>query len=66
MIMIPEKKECVKLIGGDRWRNVEIVLLKLRIPKGQMKKNLIECSGKYVNPSVLESVKIILPTSDEE
>ena len=31
-----------------------------------MKKNLIQCSGSYCKPIVLESVKGILPTEDEE
>jgi hypothetical protein len=38
-----EKKEVVKLIGAERWRNIEIVLTKLKIPKGELAKNLIEC-----------------------
>ena len=28
------KKEAIKLLGADRWRNVEIILTKLKIPKG--------------------------------
>lgn len=31
-----------------------------------MAKNLIECSGKYCDPLILESIKNILPTEDEE
>lgn len=27
-------REPIKLIGPDRWRNVEIVLTKLRVPRG--------------------------------
>ena len=60
------KKEPIKLMGAERWRNVEIILTKLKIPKGEMKRALIECSGKYSNPLILESAIKVFPTDDEQ
>ena len=57
-----EKKEVVKMLGSDKWRNMEIVLTKLKIPVGEMSKALRQCTGKYANPSVMESVVKILPS----
>ncbi len=62
----PKKKEIVKLVGSDRWRNMEIVLTKLKLPDGAMIEALTTCSGKYALPNVLESIKSILPTEEEE
>ena len=41
---------------------MEIVLTKLKIPKGQ----IIECSGKYISPITLESITKILPSDEEQ
>lgn len=60
------KKEAIKFLNSDRWRNVEIVLTKLKIPRGKMSEALRECSGKYATSSVLESVSKILPSEEEE
>ena len=32
-----EKKEPVKLLQPERYRNVEIILTKLKVPEGEMK-----------------------------
>lgn len=65
-ISAPKKREAVKLLGSDRWRNMEIVLTKLKIPDGAITEALTTCSGKYAVPTVLESVKSLIPTEEEE
>lgn len=57
-----KKKEPIKLLGSDRWRNMEIVLTKLKLPDGVIAQALTECSGKYANFNVLESIVKLLPT----
>jgi diaphanous 1 len=64
-ISIHKKKEPVKLLGSDRWRNMEIVLTKLKIPEGAITEALTSCSGKYAVPAVLESIKSLIPTEEE-
>jgi hypothetical protein len=61
-----KKKEPVKLLGSDRWRNMEIVLTKLKIPDKAITEALTTCSGKFAIPNVLESVKSLIPTEEEE
>ena len=61
----PKKKEPVKLLGSDRWRNFEIVLTKLKLPEGAIAEALTFCEGKYALPQVLETVSKIMPTEDE-
>lgn len=56
------KKEPVKILGPERWRNVEIILMKLKIPKGAIKKAITECEGKYMDPLILESINKIIPS----
>jgi hypothetical protein len=60
-----KKKEGIRLIGQDRYRNLEIVLTKLKLPEGAVSQTLIECGGQYAATSTLESIEKILP-SDEE
>jgi hypothetical protein len=62
----PKKKEPIKIIGSDRWRNMEIVLTKLRIPNGAIFEALTTCSGKFVVPTILESLKSLIPSEEEE
>jgi hypothetical protein len=45
---------------------MEIVLTKLKIPEGAITEALTTCSGKFAVPSVLDSVKSLIPTEEEE
>lgn len=56
----------MKLLQPERYRNVEIILTKLKIPEGEIQKALLSCSGKYASSLVLEAVNKILPTDDEQ
>ena len=61
----PKKKEQVKLLGADRWRNFEIILTKLKLPEGCIAEALTFCEGKYAVPQVLEAVSKLIPSEDE-
>ena len=54
------------MLPPERWRNLEIILMKLKLPPGEIMKSLITCSGKYADPLILESIVKILPHEDEE
>ena len=58
----PPKKEVVKLLGPDRWRNLEIVLTTLKYQQGLVVEALTQCEGKYATPKVLESLNKQVPT----
>ncbi len=45
---------------------MEIVLTKLKIPEGAITEALTTCSGKFAVPTVLESIKSLIPTEEEE
>jgi len=41
-------------------------LVKLKIPKGEIRKALLECSGKYTSQNSLEAIEKLLPSEEEE
>lgn len=49
----PVKKEAVKLLGSDRWRNMQIVLTKLKLPEGAITEALTTCEGKFASESIM-------------
>ena len=63
--IVAPKKEPIRLIEGERSKNIEIILTKLKVPNINLCDALRTCAGKYSTSSVLESVEKILPTEEE-
>lgn len=49
----PASKQQVTLLKPDRAKNIEVVLVKLKIPKGELQKTLMSCSGKLISQHTL-------------
>ena len=39
--------------------------MKLKIPKGAIKKAITECEGKYMDPLILEAINKIIPSQEK-
>jgi hypothetical protein len=58
------KKEKIRLIEGDRGRNIEIILTKLRTPISDLVQTLKVCQGKHCNHVTLDNMMSMMPTTE--
>lgn len=55
----------VTLLGPERAKNMEMVLMKLKLPYSELARALLECDEKVLTLPNLESLDVICPNEEE-
>ncbi|CAD8122400.1 unnamed protein product [Paramecium sonneborni] len=61
----PLQPQKISLIAPERQKNMELVLMKLKLPPNLIYEALIKCDEKILTLPTLESLDVITPTDDE-
>ncbi|CAD8111897.1 unnamed protein product [Paramecium sonneborni] len=61
----PLQSQKISLISPERQKNMELVLMKLKLPPNLIFEALIKCDEKILTLPTLESLDVITPTEDE-
>ena len=55
----------INLLGPERLKNMELILMKLKLPPNSIFEALIKCDNKILSLPTLESLDVINPTEEE-